>query len=308
MRKITLIIICYIFFGLLTAQTINTKVEKPSNIYIGTPITLDISFDTGLNDSIFTPREDTLDIFIVYNITQQDSVKNNEKITNLKIKMAPFDTGEHQIPAIDFTIKSGNKITKLSSQPITVFVKKVTTDSTKTIKDISPLMSIKPGFWDIFVPLFVLTIIILGIILLLRKLRNKGKNVEEKVEIVDNRPPYIICLEKLHNLKQQKFLERGDYLEFYFGISMIMREFISLEFKINAVEMTYYEIKQALPRKDMEIRKNILLFLEKCNRVKFAKFIPSLQSSEEILNWFDNFLQSFENHQDLNEQKEINNV
>lgn len=308
MRNIKFIIINILIFGILSAQTINTKIDKPTNVYIGTPMTLNISIETGLNDSIFTPREDTLDIFVVYNIAQQDSIKNAKKITNLMIKMAPFDTGEHQIPAIDFTVKSGDKIEKLSSQPITVFVKKVTTDSTKTIRGISPLMAIKPGFWDIFVPILILILIVLVIVLLIKKFKNKDKDVVEKVEFIDNRPPYVICLEKLENLKKENLLGKGDFLGFYFGLSMIMREFIALEYKLNAVEMTFYEIKKAFPRKDMEVRKKILNFLGKAERVKFAKYIPSLESSEEMLNWFENFLNSFDRHEDLKNSEEKKNV
>ncbi len=308
MRSLKFIIILSLFFGILTAQTINTKIEKPTNVYVGTPMTLDISLQTGLNDSIFAPRKDTLDIFIVYNISQTDSIKNDKKITNLKIKIAPFDTGEHQIPAIDFTVKSGNKIEKLSSQPITIFVKKVTTDSTKTIKDISPLMTIKPGFWDIFVPIILLIVIISVIILLIKKLKNKERKVVEEVKFVDTRPPYIICLEKLDNLKKQNLLEKGNFLEFYFKLSLIMREFIELQFKINAVEMTYYEIKKAFPRNNWEIRKDVLSFLEKSERVKFAKYIPSLENSEEMLSWFENFLKSFESQNNSENSEAGKNV
>jgi len=292
---------------MLNAQTINTKIDKPTNVYVGTPLTLNISIETGLNDSIYAPRKDTLDIFIVYNISQQDSLKNNRKITNLKIRMAPFDTGEHQIPSIDFTIKSGDKKEKLFSQPITVFVKKVTSDSTKSIKDISPLMSIKPEFWDFFVPILILIIIIFITYFTIKKIKRKDGIVEE-IKPVDNRPPYIICLEKLNELQNQKLLEKGEILEFYFKLSLIMREFIEMEYKIHAVEMTYYEIKQVFPRTNMEIRKHILSFLEKSERVKFAKYIPSLENSEEMLHWFFDFLNGFKDNQNIENSGEKKNV
>jgi hypothetical protein len=96
------------------------------------------------------------------------------------------------------------------------------------------------------------------------------------------RPPYDIALEALDRLLAEHLLELGDYKQFYFRVSDILRRFIEHRFGLHAPERTTEEFLAELDRsKALPERHQMLLqdFLDHCDLVKFAKHEPE---SEEI--------------------------
>ncbi|MBT5420007.1 MAG: hypothetical protein HOK80_03875, partial [Candidatus Cloacimonetes bacterium] len=124
-------------------------------------------------------------------------------------------------------------------------------------------------------------------------------------EVVDDRPAYIIALELLNNLKKDDLIVKGDYLNFYFRISLILRLFIELHYEINSVEMTTSEIRANLILEDHSEKSKILKFLANADMIKFAKAIPAISDSEKTLFWLEDYLKSFGN---LKETEELKNA
>ena len=58
--------------------------------------------------------------------------------------------------------------------------------------------------------------------------------------------------------------------------------------------MTTSEIQQVAERLYIASSQEVLNFLKYCDRVKFAKYIPSPEEIEEYENWLRSWLQSFE--------------
>jgi len=289
--------------SVFTAE-LDYKLEKPQKLYVGTPFKLHVNISSTVTDSIFSTQNDTLDIFILKNIDSSEKVEDETKTTFINLIYQPFDTGEFTFPQLEFAVKTSDTLEILSTNEFILNIESVIVDSTQKIKDIADPLSVNLKFLDYFIPLLVIALIILGLRYLV-KFINKSKKEEMEPEIIDDRPAYVVALELLNKLKKDDLLIKGDFLNFYFRISLILRLFIELHYKINSVEMTTSEIRANLILPNHTEKSEILKFLNQADMIKFAKVIPELSDSEQALNWLEKYLHSFEN---LKEEKETDNA
>ncbi|MDA3813628.1 MAG: hypothetical protein PF570_05170 [Candidatus Cloacimonetes bacterium] len=277
----------------LFSQELNYKLEKPQKLFVGTPFKLHINISSAVSDSIFSTQKDTLDIFILKNIESFEEINDEIKTTLIDLTYQPFDTGEFTFPELEFAVKTADSLIILKTKEFILNIESVITDSTESIKDISAPLAVNLKFLDYFIPLLMIILIIFAIKYLIKLLKRTKKDFSEP-EIIDDRPAYIIALELLNILKKDDLLNRGDFLNFYFRISLILRLFIELHYKINSVEMTTSEIRANLILDDTSEKSEILTFLSKADMIKFAKAVPEKSDSEAALTWLDNYLRSFE--------------
>lgn len=276
------------------------KLEKPETLFVGTPFTLHVDISSAISDSIFSTQNDTLDIFILKNIESTEEIYEEIKRTLLDITYQPFDTGEFTFPELEFAVKTTDSLEILKTREFILNIASVITDSTESIKDIAAPLSVNLKFLDYFIPLLIIILLIIAIKYLI-KLLKRAKTDFSEPEIIDDRPAYIIALELLNKLKKDDLLIKGDFLNFYFRISLILRLFIELHYKINSVEMTTSEIRANLKLNDHTEKSEILKFLMKADMIKFAKAIPINSDSETALNWLEKYLRSFERSKETEE-------
>jgi len=303
MKKIILFLILLIPMQIFSAD-LDYKLEKPQKLYVGTPFKLHVNINSAISDSIFSTQNDTLDIFILKNIESSEKIEEETKTTFINLTYQPFDTGEFTFPQLEFAVKTSDTLEILNTNDFILNIESVIADSTQNIKDIADPLSVRLKFLDYFIPLLVLVLIILAIKYLVKLLKKSKIEVTES-EIIDNRPAYVIALELLTKLKRDDLIIKGDFLNFYFRISLILRFFIELHYKINSVEMTTSEIRANLILPDHSEKSEILKFLSKADMIKFAKAIPEISDSEQALNWLEKYLHSFEN---VKVEKETDNA
>ncbi|MCK5051240.1 MAG: hypothetical protein KAS53_05860 [Candidatus Cloacimonetes bacterium] len=304
MRKIYLFLILIIIPLIVFSAELEQQLEKPEKLFIGTPFTLHIDISSAIADSIFSTQNDTLDIFILKNIESTEKINNDIKTTLLDLTYQPFDTGEFTFLELEFAVKTTDSLEILKTKEFILNIESVITDSTKSIKDITDPLAVNLKFLDYFIPLLIIILIIFAVKYLIKLLKKAKKDIS-KPEIIDDRPAYIIALELLDNLRKDDLLIKGDFLNFYFRISLILRLFIELHYKINSVEMTTSEIRANLILDDHSKKSEILKFLMQADMIKFAKAIPTDSDSKIALNWLDNYLRSFEK---LNATEETENA
>lgn len=288
-----IVVLAALMFPLLVSSAeLEYKLEKPQKLFIGTPFTLHVDISSAISDSIFSTQNDTLDIFILKNIVSTEEIIDDTKTTFLDFTYQPFDTGEFTFPELEFAVKTADILQILKTNEFILKIESVIADSTKSIKDIATPLVVHLNFLDYFIPLLIIILIIIAIKYLIKLLKKTKKDFSEP-EIIDDRPAYIIALELLNNLKKEDLLIKGDFLNFYFRISLILRLFIELHYKINSVEMTTSEIRANLILGDHSEKSNILKFLMQADMIKFAKAIPTDSDSKAVLDWLDNYLRSF---------------
>ena len=293
MKKIYLFLIIILFPLLVFSAELDYELEKPQKLFVGTPFKLHVNISSAISDTIFSTQNDTLDIFILKDIVSTEEIINDTKTTLLDLTYQPFDTGDFTFPELEFAVKTADSLKILKTREFILNIESVIADSTESIKDIAAPLAVNLQFFDYFIPLLLIIILIFAIKYLIKFMKNSKKDIIV-AEVIDDRPAYRIALELLNNLKKDDLLVKGDFLNFYFRISLILRLFIELHYKINSVEMTTSEIRANLILDDHSEKSEILKFLSNADMIKFAKAIPAISDSEKALNWLEEYLLSFE--------------
>jgi len=152
------------------------------------------------------------------------------------------------------------------------------TDDIRPLKgpiDIKERLSI----WPII--LLILLFVATGVVFLYFK---KKKRADE-ITAVPSKTPEEIATEKLEALIEKQLASSGKMKEYYIRLSDIIREFIEGKYGILALDKTTWELYQDMRSSKKVARSKINKikdFLEDCDLVKFAKYIPTQKEAEDV--------------------------
>ncbi len=154
-------------------------------------------------------------------------------------------------------------------------------DNSLLTNDIRPLklpVEIK-GIFPV-IPFIILVLLLIGAIVAFIYFRKRRRAKEAPVALP--RPPEEIAMEELRMLLEAKLIEKGMIKEYYIRISDIVRKYIEGRYKIFALDKTTWELYQEMRLKKLERAHvdKIRDFLEDCDLVKFAKYIPTHKEIE----------------------------
>ena len=217
--------------------------------------------------------------------TDSDDEGNISKFYSQEFTIACFDTGLVELGPISFFQND----TEFESNKLTLLVEYENTDPNGDLKDIQsieedPLSFMENlllwlrEFW--YIPLVSLLLIGLIIFLALRK----PKEVQK--EIAKRKIPLIERLSKqIDTLKSKKLYNQHQYKEHYTGITDIINEFLSEQYKLDVLDKTTPEMLSILQGSTVPTEFKVFLkeFLPKADMVKFAKFKPTPFECEDVL-------------------------
>jgi hypothetical protein len=208
-----------------------------------------------------------------------------------------FDTGKFVIPPfpVAFTTSdTAEDYSIIQSEALEIFVKSVLTADDSEIKDIKPPETV-PFNYRKWILLGVVAILIFAALLLLFYIfrqRKKGLPLFKK-EVI--RPAHEIALEELHLLEGnwRKGKDTVDYKLLYTELSTILRRYIENRFFIKAMEETTPEIIDSLNDVDIKIEqeKEARVALEISDLVKFAKYFPQDEETDNLFGLIRNFVE-----------------
>jgi len=134
--------------------------------------------------------------------------------------------------------------------------------------------------------LFLITGILIllagGIFALIRFLGAKKEVVEEAP--IDPRMAWEIAYDQFDELEKSSLLEEGQFKLYYSQLSGIIRQYFENQFKVRAPEMTTEEFLWSLERSHhltADQNDTLKQFLDSCDIVKFAKFVPRMEEGKE---------------------------
>jgi hypothetical protein len=201
-----------------------------------------------------------------------------------------FEPGEYEIPEIAFTFRSktGGDQTA-ATRKIKITIKNlVQGDPEKLeIKDIKG--AIRRLSLKMVLGLCAL-IVSLAAWLITAVMRKKAVTPQEAPPI----PAHIIALQKIKELEQKELISRGLVSEYYYELSMIIRQYCEGRFLLRAPEMTTEEFlsslreSQALSSNHKQLLKN---FLSQCDLVKFAQYGPGNEENHAALDAAKKFIE-----------------
>ena len=99
------------------------------------------------------------------------------------------------------------------------------------------------------------------------------------------RPAHEVALEKLNAIKNAGYLDEQMHKTFHLKLSEAFREYLGNRYKFDALEMSTREIVAQLRARalKLELHREVVQLLEDTDLVKFAKYIPAKESSEQLL-------------------------
>ena len=230
---------------------------------------------------------DSFGHFVIVSKNKIDSTVGGGKILfSQEFTLTSFDSGRNTIPSLELIAEPLNADSSytLLTDTFPVNVSFSPLDSVKTFHDIKGIIEVKkemPWWVWLLIGLGVLIIIFL-IVFLIRVFRKK----EKVTEIFDAKlTPYDEAMKSLKDLESENLLQRGEVKDFHTRLTEIFKRYITRKTNIYKLHLTSDEILMELSAYGLE--KDKLSPFANClrmsNAVKFAKYVPPINESEECL-------------------------
>src|SRR3989338_486856 len=164
------------------------------------------------------------------------------------------------------------------------------------VDDIRPLkapVEIKESIIPFLFAILVLLLIGAGILGFIY-FRKKSRAAAAPIDIY--RTPEEIAMDELKSLAEMNLIEKGMIREYYIKLSDIIRCYIERKYGILAIDRTTYELYQEMRIKKIERLHidTIRDFLEDCDLVKFAKYIPGQKEAQGAYQKVEYIIQTWE--------------
>lgn len=206
-----------------------------------------------------------------------DTLKSNGSLEFKQLlTITSFDSGYFALPEFKFHYQNGNDSTKFTvgSNQLYLMVNVPKVDTTQAFKVIKGPVEEPVTFAEIF-PWLLLGLVVIGIAgFLWWYIRKRKKN--QPVFIRRPKPalpPDILAIQKLEELRLAKIWQQGKLKVYFTELTDIVREYLDGRFNIDAMEMTSYEINEAIEEKKVNSQaiEKLRNVLELADLVKFAK-------------------------------------
>jgi len=216
---------------------------------------------------------------------QQIEVKNLQNGNQLIVysgKVEGLWTGTYPIGPIPITFESGRVLTLPAAALV---IRDLTPEELTTVMQFAanaPPMD-PPNPWVnrwLLITITLLAFLIPLAMWLYRKWRHNRVQREKSLT------PWEKAYERLRKLDEMHLPQKGEHDLFYVELSSILRYYIEERFSINAPEQTTPEFLAEAARSGLLSREqqNLLArFLTQSDRVKFARYVPTVLEMEESL-------------------------
>ena len=305
-RVMLFLLLVFILHSNLWAQkmTVNASLDS-TVIWIGNQAHLTFEVSQQPNQKVSMPIfSDSIRGLSLVEPVKIDTVKSPDGHILVKqhYLVTAFKDSLLYIPPFPFVLNGDTVWSKsLSLKVIQPF--KIDTAS-NTIADIKPVLNPKFNWLNLlFIILLVLAIhgIIILIFTIYKKYFKKLPDLSSK-EMKLLLPPYVVALNQLDRIKQEKPWQQGRSKEYHTELTDIVREYIERVFNINSMEMTSEEILEHL--KNLKAEQKIAYtglkqILQLADLVKFAKW--NANPDEHELSLSNAYL--FVNHTHVEETK-----
>jgi hypothetical protein len=273
---------------------------KPDKATVGEPLTYQVTFvGKGLgNISVVPPGErefypekkkskrmksDDADsaqvdpsqfvpLYVISSIKKDDRSKDKLTDITVTLQIAFYRPGKYALPEIEF--KGADWMNIGYRIPI---VEILSVNEKGEFQEIEPPLELGGNYIRlIFLIIGIIAAAVAGFFAYrrIKKLRDEKKSSP----IVT--PPIDVFLSEIGAFRGDELIDEGRIEEFVFGISMIFRKYLSLQFGFDAADMTTYEIEIRLRRMFTKSMRdshfdNIMDSLNLWDLSKFAEFAPS---------------------------------
>lgn len=327
--KILIIIINIIWLNsFVNAQNLTVTIKADTNnVLIGDQIKINLTVNSDEKTKIYLPSiPDTIGKIEVISRSKIDTtLSENQFILNQNFVVTSFDSGSFLFPALTILYERAGQTTlyPIQSDSIVLYFNTVTVDTSQAIKDIKPPFD-EPYTIADFIDYILIGLGIIAIITaIFYFLKKKKKKIKTHQDYDPKIPAYLIALDDLKKLENEKFWQKGQVKKYYTILTEIIRLYIERQFGIPALEMTSDEILYFLRNYKHAENNNIYFddnsinllktLLEIADMVKFAKYqaVPDendlcMKYSVEFVKITSEIVKNSEKHSENVKASEIN--
>jgi len=235
--------------------------------------------------------------------TEKPIMSEKEEGCSKKIILDPLKSGKYLIPPAIVKNKEGKE---WKTSAFVLEVRDPTDKEKEEIKNIAGIIEPRVGssYRKVLQGVIVFILILTcgaGLGYFIKKYLKKGRTIVEKVEF-----PWERAFRRLKDLKTKDLPSQGLYEPYYVQLTWILRYYIEDRFNIHAPEQTTQEFVETTMKEKVlttEQQKLLYSFLNHCDKVKFAQFVPTIEQMEAGYNLVWNFVQETQVREDLQENR-----
>lgn len=282
-------VLLWIFVLPTTGQQANAVLDS-TQIVLGDQVPLSLHFSAPKDIQVLWPyRQDTLTgtIEIIKQSELDSLIKEDQQMISQELTITSFDTGYMAIPPFQFLVSDGESIDTIETEPLLLYVRGISVDTTQPFKAIKGPMDAPLTFWDLLP--WILAVI--GVLLLVFVIwyiiwRKSQKKPILPVKRKPRDPADVEAIKALEQLTEQKLWQNGMIKAHYTELTLIVRIYIERVFEVPAAECTTAEIMQslkALKKLDKKLMEELQEMFELADLVKFAKMEPLPSENESSM-------------------------
>jgi hypothetical protein len=266
-----------------------------TSILIGDPLWLTLTVSAGPGETVRFPEvADNLGKFELLTSTPVERLDSDDgsAVQRRRFKVTTYETGRQSIPRLEFVAmgRDGSMDT-LYTPELAVEVISLLSDTTGT--EIKPLKALVPApkLWHrlVFWAAVIVFLVVVPLIFAWRRYlaRRAARLLEAARPVVPPRSAHLVAFDELDRIRSLGLIEKGEIRLFHELVSAAIRNYTAARFRIDALEMTTWELLMALEHKlpgDNRLYDSFRNFLEACDLVKFAKYKPPLVQINSVFN------------------------
>jgi len=203
---------------------------------------------------------------------------------SLRLQLTIYKTGDFEIPLLEVeVVHSNGEKQVLTSDPIKIKVQSVLSGDQEQLKGIKAQADIPADYKPFLLLLAALGALALIIYRAIHFFKNR-KGIETFIP-EETRSPEEIAREVIRALLARKLVQKGYLKEFYLELSEIVKRYLGLKLGVPSLERTTEEFSRDLRETAVSWEEFQLIkeFLMDCDLVKFAKYRPSEEEIDRIV-------------------------
>lgn len=207
--------------------------------------------------------------------------------------LSVYKAGKTELLSVEipYTYENQQKFVKTKALPIEVTSVIDQKNPPQDIAGIKGIIKFRHGIlW--YIP-FLIALIILAVIgyFIYKFIKNK-KRIPTPEEIIQAIPPKEYALKQLDELAAEDLTAKGLIKEYYDRLSDIIRFYLARVYSVDTMEKTTSELYQMLKDKIApEYNREIKIYLQNCDFVKFAKLVPSDEETKKDFDTAKSFIE-----------------
>lgn len=277
---------------ILAGAQVDARLDT-AEIRIGDPLTLTLSVRSGPGETVrFPDPAHSLAGFEILASSPPERYEEDDGaiLERRSYRLTSFETGDQVIPALPFVLMAPDgSVDTVHTREISLAVISLVQDTTAA--EVRPLkdLILSPPLWHKLALWAVLVLAALGLALwqARRLLARRAGRLSGTAQAPPPRPAHLVAFEELERIKSLGLIEKGEIKKFHILVSDVVRRYIEAVYRVEAMDMTTWEICESLRARDRidgSLVTGFREFLEACDLVKFAKYKPPIVEINSVFN------------------------